>query len=145
MLDIDTSAAWWIGRRVFATWFTSTTLIGTLFFVRQTTQLTRAKCVAVAVATTTVSWLLVAAVPLPLVVSGFMNEILQAHFGSVGWISALLASAVIGTASGGAVLAVFGQRITRSGIAILWALNLFCVGLTFYRIVAQLIAHPPEA
>jgi hypothetical protein len=115
------------------------------FFVRQTTQLTRTRCVAAAIATTAVSWFLVAAVPLPLVASGLMELIFHGHGEPVSWIFALIASAVIGTASGGALLAVFGQRITRSGVAILFAVNLFCVGLTFYRIVAQLIAHPPQA
>lgn len=88
---------------------------------------------------------MVAAVPLPLVASGLMELIFHGHGEPVSCIFALIASAVIGTASGGAVLAVFGQRITRSGVAILFAVNLFCVGLTFYRIVAQLVAHPPQA
>lgn len=134
-----------MGQGVFATWFTGTTLIGTFFFVGKTTQLTRTKCVAAAAATTAASWLLVAAVPLPLVASGLMDEMFHAHGEPVVWISALIASAAIGTALGGAVLAGFRQRITRSGIAVLFAVNLLCIGLTFYLIVAQLIAHPPQA
>jgi hypothetical protein len=134
-----------MGQRVFAAWFTGTTLIGTFFFVRQTTQLTGTKCLAVAVGTTLASWLLVAVVRLPLVASGLMDDMSHAHGEPVVWISALIASAAIGTAMGGAVLAGFRQRITRSGVAVLFAVNLFCVGLTFYRIVAQLIAHPPQA
>jgi uncharacterized membrane protein len=145
MLNIDVRAVWAMGRGVFATWFTSTALIGMFFFVRKTTQLTRTKCVTAAIATTAMSWLLVAAVPLPLLASGLMEEILHGHGEPVSWVFALIASAIIGTASGCAVLAVFRQRITGSGVAILFALNLFCVGLTFYRIVAQLIAHPPQA
>jgi hypothetical protein len=115
------------------------------FFVRQTTRLTRTKCVAAAMAMTAVSWLLVAAVPLPWVASVLMDEIFHGNGEPVSWIFGLIVAAAIGTASSGPVLAVFGHRITRSNIAVLFAVNLFCVGLTFYRIVAQLIAHPPQA
>ena len=144
VLNIDVRSVWWIGRGFFATWFTSTVLVGMFFFVRQTTKLTPTKCVGASIATTAVSWLLVAPVPLPLVASGLMEKIF--HDGEpVVWISALAAAAVIGTASGGTVLAVFRQRLTRTGAAVLFAMNLFCVGLTFYRIVTELIAHPPQA
>ncbi len=145
MLNIDVRAAWPMGQRVFATWFTGTTLIGTFFYVGQTTRLTRTKCLAVAVGTTLASWLLVAVVPFPLVASGIMDEMFHAPNEPVIWISALIASATIATAVGGAVLVGFRQRVTRSGVAVLFAVNLFCVGLTFFRIVAQLIAHPPQA
>lgn len=131
---------------MFATWFTCTTLVGTFIFVGQTTRLTRTKCLAVAVATTVASRLLVAAMKLPLVASGLTDEVFHAPDGEpLVWISAIIASAAIGTATGGAVLAGFGQRVTRSGVAVLFVVNLFCVSVTFSRIVAQLVAHPPEA
>jgi hypothetical protein len=145
MLNIDVRAVWRMGQGVFATWYTSTTLIGMLLFVRQTTRLTHVKCVAAGIAMTAVSWLLVAVVPLPWLASVLMDEIFRGNGEPVSWIFGIIVAAVIGTASSGAVLAVFGQRITRLNIAVLFAVNLFCVGLTFYRIVAQLIAHPPEA
>jgi hypothetical protein len=115
------------------------------FFVRETTRLTPAKCFAAAIAMTAVSWLFVAAVPLPWVASVLMDEILHGNGAPVSWIFGLIVAAVIGTASSVAVIAVFGQRITGSSVAVLFAVNLFCVGLTFYRIVTQLIAHPPQA
>jgi hypothetical protein len=62
---------------------------------------------------------LVAAVPLPLLASGLVDEMFDAHGEPAVWISALIASAAIGTALGGAVLAGFRQRITGSGIAVL--------------------------
>lgn len=134
-----------MGQGVFATWYTSATLIGMLVFVRQTTRLTNIKCVAAAIVMTAVSWLLVAVVPLPWVASVLIDEILHGNGEPVSWIFGIIAAAVISTASSCAVLAVSLQRITRLKIAVLFIVNLFCVGLTFYRIVAQLIAHPPQA
>ena len=134
-----------MGQGVFATWYTSATLIGMLVFVRQTTRLTSIKCVAAAIEITAASWLLVAVVPLPWVASVLLDQILHGNGEPVSWIFGIIVAAVISTASGCAVLAVFGRRITRLNIVVLFMVNLFCVGLTFHRIVAQLIAHPPQA
>jgi hypothetical protein len=146
MLNIDERAVWNIGRSVFATWFTGATLVGVFLFVRRTTNMALGKCVAAAAATTPASWLLVAAVPLPLVVSGIMRDFIFSDPGySVGWILAAITSASVGTASGIVVLAAFRQRITRSGVAILFAVNLFCIVLTAYRTVAHVtvVAETP--
>jgi len=145
MPNIDVRMVWRLGQGVFATWYTSTTLIGMLLFVRQTTPLTRIKCGAAAIVMTVVAWLLVAVVPLPWVASVLLDEIIHGNSEPASWIFGIIVGAVIATASSGAVLAVFRQRISRLDIAVLFAVNLLCVGLAFYRIAAQLIAHPPEA
>jgi hypothetical protein len=145
MVNIDVRGVWRMGQGGFATWYTTTTLIGMILFIRQTTKLPNTKRVAAAIVMTTVSWLLVAVVPLPWVASVIMDEIFHGNGGPVSWIFGLIVAAVIATASSCAVLANFRQRITGSNIAVLFVLNLSCVCLTFYRIVSQLIAHPPQA
>src|SRR5260370_39616752 len=129
MLNIDVRGVWRMGQGVFATWYTSATLIGMLVFVRQTTRLTNIKCVTAAIVMTAVSWLLVAVVPLPWVSSVLIDEILHGNGEPGSWIFGIIAAAVISTASSLAVLAVFLQRITRLKIAVLFIVTLSCVGL----------------
>jgi len=132
---------WLIGRAVFAGWFAVTSFVGNIWFVQRSMERRILKSVSAAIAMTAASCLFIVVVPIwlfaSLLVFGDRGDPVSWLFALMIWLS--------GVASDLAVLMAFKQRITRPVLLRLFAMNLVCVAVAVYQMVAYVIAHPPLA
>jgi hypothetical protein len=124
-----------IGGRAFRIWFGVATFVGNLLLVRISTQLSLRRVIAAAVAMTSISWLFIAFIPIPLLASAIILKFLdKGPFN--GWLIApAMISALCGALIGFFVLAGLKQKHTRATIWTLIAVNLMCVGISCYGVV----------
>ncbi len=145
-IGVRVLAAWKSGRTVFSARFTVASLAGNFLFVRRTARFSLRKSIAVDVALTAASWLLVAALPISRLSYVLARDLLfNSRADAVSWIIPVVLSALTGALSGTAVLAPLRQRISRSTFYWLIFVNLACVGFAVWRMWADISAHPAEA
>ena len=146
MLDVAVWSAWRIGRSTFTTWYAAASVVGNFVFVRIATRLSLGRAIAADLAMTGACLLFIAAIPVPLLAYVAAEAgLLGGRSNPIGWIIAALLSAFTSTLICSATLVVFRQRVTRSALWRLLAVNLICVAIAVYRMAAFVLAHPPEA
>ncbi|MBS1872620.1 MAG: hypothetical protein JSU00_05360 [Acidobacteria bacterium] len=146
MIDIDLRAVWRLAALQLRVWFAASMLVGSLFFVRRTKRLGVFSSTALAFGMTAASWLTVAEFPLAFLAVGIAQQVAfggKTHLAV--WIAGVLMSACVGEGAAASALVLCGQRVTKSGVAMLFAINLIAICLAVYRMISYALAHPPEA
>jgi hypothetical protein len=146
MVEVDVASVWKNGYGVFTHWLVAASLVTNLLCIRLLKRLTFGKLIVTDLAISGLTWLFAAVVPIPLYAYVIGRELLCRDCSqSITWVIPIGLSAALGALLGVLVLRVARERVTRSAFVLLAAFNLTCIGIAVWRMVADVIANPPEA
>ena len=136
MPEVDMAAVWYVGGTVFMAWFAVLASIGNFLFVRVSTQFSLRRTILAVFAMTGISWLFVAAFPFPLYASMVIFQLCGHQYPPIGWlIVPVLLSSLMAAFVGVTVLVGFHEKKTLSAFWWQFAVNLTCIGISFFRMM----------
>jgi hypothetical protein len=127
-------------------WYAAAIFVANFLFMRLSTGLTLKRSILAYCAVSGLSWIFVAAVPIPLYGFVIARDLLVGYTNDpISWMIPVLLSALSGALVGAAALAVLKQRITRRTFWFLTVVNLVCVAVAVFRMVIYVSAIRVEA